>query len=111
MVQGEVSESAIQTKTNQLHPTSAKETKKTALERYKSAFFFIEDCFYNDMRWADCHDLSQVVREWASDAKRQIGPFITAKMEDVKIRDLTLRLGYPYVYVHQVSTEQVGKFS
>ena len=31
-----------------------------------------------------------------------IGPFKTAKMEDTTIEDLTIRLGYPYVYVHQV---------
>ena len=72
-------------------------------ELYKSAFMFIEDCFYNDMRYADCKDNSEVIRQWASDPRRQIGPFTTGKMENTLIEDLTLRLGYPYVYVHQVS--------
>ena len=42
-------------------------------EIYKSAFIFIEDCFYNDMRYPDCKDNSEVIRKWAADPKRQIG--------------------------------------
>ena len=42
-------------------------------EIYKSAFIFIEDCFYNDMRYPDCRDNSEVIRNWAADPKRQIG--------------------------------------
>ena len=67
-----------------------------ALEHYKSAFFFIEDCFYNDNRWQDCQDISKVIRHWSSDPKRKIGPFKTAVMEETCIKDLTLRLGMEY---------------
>ena len=108
MVPGEVSKSVLRMKPDELHPSSASEVKKTALERYKSGFFFIEDCFYNDTRWPDCKDLSEVIREWASDPKRKIGPFITTSMEDTKIKDLNIRLGYPYVYVHQVKINFVS---
>lgn len=85
---------------------------RTALEKaprnsYKSAFFFIGDTFYNDMRFPGCHDLSQGIREWAIETKRNLGRFATKKMEDTSIKDLTLRLGYPYVYVHQVEYQSV----
>ena len=30
--------------------------KPMAKEMYKSGFFYIEGCFYNDMRWPDCID-------------------------------------------------------
>ena len=46
---------------------------------------------------------SEVIRKWAEPPRRRIGPFTTSKMEDTYIRDLTIRLGYPYVYVHQVT--------
>ena len=72
---------------------STEKLNSKAVEEYKSAFFFIEDTFYNDNRWPECQDLSKVIRDWASDPRRKIGPFKTAVMEDTCIRDLTLRLG------------------
>ena len=30
--------------------------KPYAKEQYKSGFFYIEGCFYNDMRWPECID-------------------------------------------------------
>ena len=30
--------------------------KPMAKEVYKSGFFYIEGCFYNDLRWPDCID-------------------------------------------------------
>lgn len=87
-----------------------------ARDIYKSGFFFIEGRFYNDHRFdattAGCHDLSATIREWAaSDPKRQIGPFTTAKMEETCVQDLNLRLGYPYVYVHQGEHEHLFSFT
>ena len=46
-----------------------------------------------------------MIRKWAEPPRRKIGPFTTDKMEETYIRDLTIRLGYPYVYVHQVKEE------
>ena len=41
--------------------------KPMAKEVYKSGFFYIEGCFYNDMRWPECIDyrylLSQIVSQ------------------------------------------------
>jgi len=79
---------------------------------YKSGFFYIEGCFYNDMRWpSECRDYSEVIREWAEDPKRKIGPFATAKMEETKIEELEIRFGYPYVYVHQGQHEHLLSFT
>lgn len=89
---------------------STEKLDSKAVEEYKSAFFFIEDTFYNDNRWPECQDLSKVIRDWASDPRRKIGPFKTAVMEDTCIKDLTLRLGYPYVYVHQGDHEHLITF-
>lgn len=111
MVSGDVSEKVRSMKAheiNQMIGTSG--NKRIALEKYKSAFFFIEDCFYNDTRWEDCKDLSQVIRDWAEHPSRGIGPFRTAVMQDTKIRDLNLRLGYPYVYVHLGDHEHLISF-
>jgi snRNA-activating protein complex subunit 3 len=80
---------------------------KRANEMYKGGFFYINGCFYNDTRWPECIDYSKVIREWASSKKRGIGPFRVLKMEDTLIRDLDLRLGFPYVYVHQGEHEHV----
>ena len=68
---------------------------------YKGGFFYIEDCFYNDTRYPEALDYSKTIIEWASNSKRGVGPFKTAKMEETLIEDLKIRIGYPYVYVHQ----------
>lgn len=82
-----------------------------ASDVYKSGFFYIEDTFYNDMSDPSCRDYSKVIREWAKDGKRRVGPFKTALMEETTFGDLELRLGYPYVYVHQGYCEHVIVFS
>ncbi|KAF4520453.1 hypothetical protein B566_EDAN004025 [Ephemera danica] len=81
------------------------------LDVYKSGFFFIEDTFYNDMRHPDSKDLSQVVRTWAdNNPKCNFGGTKTATMEHTKFCDLTVRLGYPYVYQHLGNCEHVLVF-
>ncbi len=92
------------------YKSSSKEAPKMARELYPSGFFFIEGCFYRDLRQENCFDTSEVIRKWAKDPKRQIGPFTTGVMESAKIGDLTIRLGYPYVYVHQGDHEHLISF-
>ncbi|XP_075747102.1 proximal sequence element A Pbp49 [Rhipicephalus microplus] len=82
-----------------------------ASDLYKSAFFYIGNTFYNDMSDPSCRDYSEVIIEWAKDPKREIGPFNVADMADTKLVDLNLRLGYPYVYVHQGYCEHLVVFS
>ncbi len=83
---------------------------RLARDLYPSGFFFIEGTFYNDFRFKDSIDYSEVIRKWAAESKRQIGPFETAAMDGIAIADLTLRLGYPYVYVHQGDHEHLFSF-
>ena len=84
--------------------------RKIGKEKYKSGFLYINGCFYNDMRWPECIDYSQTIREWADKPSRKIGPFTTANMEKTLIKDLTIRIGYPYVYVHQGEHEHLFSF-
>ena len=68
--------------------------------------------FSTNSRWPDNLDYSEPIRAWAA-AKpaRMLGPFTTAKMEDTRVRDLTVRLGYPYVYVHLGQHEHLLTFT
>lgn len=87
------------------------ESQRRNKDVYKSGFIYIEGCFYNDTRWSnETIDYSEVIREWASHPKRQLGPFTTAKMEETTIEDLTVRFGYPYVYMHQGDHEHLIAF-
>merc|ERR550519_141162 len=79
-------------------------------DQYKSGFIYIEGCFYNDMRHRGNIDYSEVIRNWASDPSRGIGPFTTGSMEETKLQDLELRLGHPYVYTHQGEHEHLLSF-
>lgn len=82
-----------------------------SIELYKSGFFYIGNTFYNDMSDPSCRDYSKVIIKWAKDPHREIGPFKTADMAKTKFADLELRLGYPYVYVHQGYCEHLVVFS
>ena len=74
----------------------------------KSGFFFINDTFYNDLSGTGQQDYSQVILDWA--VGRGIGPFDTNVMSKTVIQDLTIQLGYPYVYVHQGNCEHLLVF-
>ncbi|XP_064609123.1 snRNA-activating protein complex subunit 3-like [Liolophura sinensis] len=82
-----------------------------AKEIYKSGFFFIEDKFYNDMRDPDCRDYSRVIMDWAATKPRGMGPLESVVMENVKFDDLCIRLGHPYLYMHQGNCEHLIVFS
>lgn len=82
-----------------------------AIDLYKSGFFFIGNTFYNDMTDPSCRDYSQVIREWAKNPRRNVGPFEVKRMEDTCFNDLEIQLGYPYVYVHQGYCEHLVVFS
>ncbi|KAJ9601085.1 hypothetical protein L9F63_000751, partial [Diploptera punctata] len=83
--------------------------KKKAKDIYKSGFIFIENTFYNDFRDPKNIDYSAVIRKWGEG--RDLGPFKTEEMDKVKFEDLSLRLGYPYVYQHQGNCEHLISFS
>ncbi|ELU01560.1 hypothetical protein CAPTEDRAFT_224102 [Capitella teleta] len=82
-----------------------------AKEMFKSSYFFIENVFYNDMRDPLCKDYSKVIINWAKDPNRQLPSYSAKKMEETTFYDLSVRIGEPYVYVHQGDCEHVISFS
>ncbi|XP_032667562.1 snRNA-activating protein complex subunit 3 isoform X2 [Odontomachus brunneus] len=82
------------------------QSKFMAKDVYKSGFFFIEDTFYNDMRDPNNKDYSDVILKWA-ETRNKLGPFKTAKMENVRIDTLNVRFGFPWVYMHQGCCEHL----
>ncbi|XP_017275851.1 snRNA-activating protein complex subunit 3 [Kryptolebias marmoratus] len=74
-------------------------------DHFKSAFFFFEGVFYNDMRSPECQDISITTIEWAK--AHNFPPFSQAKMEDTRFVDLRVKLGFPYLYCHQGDCEHL----
>ncbi|KAG7333652.1 hypothetical protein KOW79_002059 [Hemibagrus wyckioides] len=74
-------------------------------DHYKSAFFYFEGVFYNDMRFPECRDITKVTRDWAK--TKGFPEFTTAKMEETTFSDLRVKVGYPYLYCHQGDCEHV----
>uniref|UniRef100_A0A8B9S311 snRNA-activating protein complex subunit 3 n=1 Tax=Apteryx owenii TaxID=8824 RepID=A0A8B9S311_APTOW len=74
---------------------------------YKSAFFYFEGIFYNDKRYPECRDLSRTVIEWSESHDRGYGNLQSAKMEDYTFNDLSLRIGFPYLFCHQGNCEHI----
>lgn len=78
--------------------------------RFPSSFLFINDTFYIDDVTPNAIDLSKQFREFAL-GRPEIGPLKTASMSVTKLEDLVLRLGQPYVYVHQGNCEHLITFT
>ncbi|KAJ8714766.1 hypothetical protein PYW07_002991 [Mythimna separata] len=88
------------------HPDMLPSAK--AKEVFPSGFLFINNVFYVDTR-EGCVDYSEPIREWAR--KKELGVFPKRDMCAVRLEELTLKLGYPEVYVHQGNCEHVFLFS
>ncbi|XP_044203034.1 snRNA-activating protein complex subunit 3 [Thunnus albacares] len=74
-------------------------------DHFKSAFFFFEGVFYNDMRFPECQDISMTTIEWAK--ARNFPPYTQAKMEETRLVDLRVKVGFPYLYCHQGDCEHL----
>ncbi|XP_063331305.1 snRNA-activating protein complex subunit 3 [Pelmatolapia mariae] len=74
-------------------------------DHYKSAFFFFEGVFYNDMRFPECQDISSTTIEWAK--SHNFPSYSQAKMEDTLLEDLKVKVGFPYLYCHQGDCEHL----
>ncbi|XP_046842754.1 snRNA-activating protein complex subunit 3-like [Xenia sp. Carnegie-2017] len=75
-----------------------------------SAFIFIEGVFYNDMRKDLCRDYSTLIMDWIKSHKNEearYGVCTSKKMEESSFEDLSIKLGYPYVYMHQGNCEHL----
>ena len=77
----------------------------------KSAYFFIENIFYNDMRYEGNVEYSSNIVNWLAEfdnldeTKTERGEpaakYTSLKMEDIRFYDLSIRLNEPYIYCHQ----------
>ncbi|KAM7394377.1 hypothetical protein PAMP_021184 [Pampus punctatissimus] len=74
-------------------------------DHYKSAFFFFEGVFYNDMRFPECQDISMTTIEWAK--SHNFPDYTQAKMEETQLVDLKVKVGFPYLYCHQGDCEHL----
>ncbi|KAF0992978.1 hypothetical protein HZS_320, partial [Henneguya salminicola] len=68
----------------------------------KSGFFFINNVFYNDMRLHQNIDYSRAIFDWIERRKlkdtQPYSLYTSCRMELTKFGDLSIRIGYPYVY-------------
>lgn len=88
-----------------------------ASEVYKSFMFFIDNTFYN---FIDCSggtpstDYSEVILKWLEKCSKEAGIGKLTKcptpMEEVQFADLTIQLGYPYLFVHSGDCEHLLVF-
>ncbi|NXM53167.1 SNPC3 protein, partial [Illadopsis cleaveri] len=76
-------------------------------DHYKSAFFYFEGIFYNDKRYPECRDLSRTIIEWSESHDRGYENLQSVKMEDYVFNDLSLKIGFPYLYCHQGDCEHI----
>lgn len=92
-------------------PETADDT--LAQDLYKSSFFFIENTFYNDTRDSAARDISEPVRQWLAQGRSHFftGDMKCAKMEETIFNDLKVKLGFPYLYVHQGDCEHMITFT
>jgi snRNA-activating protein complex subunit 3 len=84
-------------------------------QNIKSGYFFIENTFYNDTRQPNNMDYSLPILEWVNINQRytqpNLGVFTSKSMENVRFKDLSIRIGAPYVFVHQGNCEHLIMFT
>ncbi|XP_041370612.1 snRNA-activating protein complex subunit 3-like [Gigantopelta aegis] len=79
----------------------------SAKDIFKSGFFFMEGIFYDDMRDPLNIRYSKEIIEWASEPSHGQNTYVAKNMEDTRFSDLTVRLGQPYLYMHQGNCEHI----
>ncbi|KAK2954198.1 putative snRNA-activating protein complex subunit 3 [Blattamonas nauphoetae] len=81
----------------------------------RPAFFLIENTFYNDSRSGQTQDYSEPIMRWLEQDDRNLRPglgaFATRPMEQTTFLDLNIKIGQPYLYVHQGNCEHTIVFS
>jgi snRNA-activating protein complex subunit 3 len=83
--------------------------------RSKSAFFFINNTFYNDRRHPESQDLSAPIIAWTRETNIELSPrldhYTTADMAATRLDQLRLRLGYPYLFCHHFTCQHLIIFT
>ncbi|CAK8694789.1 snRNA-activating protein complex subunit 3-like isoform X2 [Clavelina lepadiformis] len=71
-----------------------------------SSFFCFENTFFNDLRNPSSVDLSKDIIEWAKTNETAVPDNAqVASMDECTFNDLRIRLGCPYVFLHQGDCE------
>jgi len=80
---------------------------------YPERFLFIHDTFYLDGCPLDSStDPTTAIRAFLKRKRQQgIGAYHTVPMGDTRVRDLTLRLGHPYLFQHVGNCEHLIIFT
>lgn len=83
--------------------------------RSTSAYFFINNTFYNDFRHPNSVNLSAPVLEWSRqcevDKSPRLDRYQIADMTSTRVDQLSLRLGYPYLYCHHDNCQHLIVFN
>lgn len=77
---------------------------------FPSGFFYINGVIYNDTRHPDAKLYSDNVIKW-SKRHPEVGELKAKVMHETRFIDLELRLGFPYVYMHQGNCEHLIVFT
>eukprot|EP01117_Protostelium_nocturnum_P020269 TRINITY_DN9035_c0_g1_i1.p1 TRINITY_DN9035_c0_g1~~TRINITY_DN9035_c0_g1_i1.p1 ORF type:complete len:346 (+),score=58.12 TRINITY_DN9035_c0_g1_i1:159-1196(+) len=81
----------------------------------KSGYFFIENTFYNDLRSPDAIDYSQKIIQWVNEEERftqpGLGIYSSKSMDHTLFRDLDIRIGTQYFYIHQGDCTHIISFT
>ncbi|CAG8742524.1 18536_t:CDS:2, partial [Acaulospora morrowiae] len=83
-------------------------------KKTSSSYFFIENVFYNDLRDPRAIDYSKNIIEWVKEKnlykQRGLGLYSSKKMEEMTFIELSIRLNYPYLFVHQGNCQHAVVF-
>uniref|UniRef100_A0A2P2I8T3 snRNA-activating protein complex subunit 3 n=2 Tax=Hirondellea gigas TaxID=1518452 RepID=A0A2P2I8T3_9CRUS len=81
-----------------------------AKDEFPSSLFYMNGVFFVDMREDGAKDYSENLHKWVLKVP-DLGEFRTKHMESSRFIDLNLRLGYPYLYLHQGYCEHLITFT
>lgn len=79
--------------------------------KFPSNFLFIHDTFYLDLREPNSINISESICEFMKRKQKDFGNFYTKDMANIRVIDLKIRLGQPYVYMHQGCCEHLFIFT
>lgn len=78
--------------------------------KFPSGFFYINGVFYDDLRREGSKRYSESIINWAK-KHPEIGEMRAESMSETTFLDLKVRLGYPYVFLHQGNCEHILIFT
>jgi len=81
------------------------------MHQFPSGFMFIHDTFYVDDSHPDCKDISKPIQEFMTRKKQCFNEYHVKKMSEARMSDFKLRIGFPYIFVHQGHCEHLMIFT